>query len=346
MKKLKVIQIGVTHEHAEGKMRTLLSCPGEFEVVGYVNDLNSAHTPYNVTSLLPLYGDLHPMTIQEALEYPDTDMVTIEVPNNELVETAEKFARKGVALHMDKPAGEDLEAYKRLLDICKEKTLPFQIAYMFRGNPAFRFCIRAIKEKLIGDVISIECDMNHCYGGEQYREYISKFKGGIMYNLGCHLIDFIVAAMGRPAAVHSFIRSVAGDVESSGNNSYALLEYPNAFAHIKVCGKVPGCTPARSMSVKGTKGTIFFSPMERFDGKGLELELLMQEDTPSYPAGKHTLVFNPVTDRYINQLREFAGIIRGERTESAYTVEHDLLVHEVVLAASGLKDFGGNLCMQ
>jgi predicted dehydrogenase len=88
----------------------------------------------------------------------------VEVPNNELVPIALCCAEKGLAMHMDKPAGEEMAPFKQLLDVCKAKNLPFQMGFMFRGNPAFQFCIEAIQNKLIGDVVEIIADMNHCYG--------------------------------------------------------------------------------------------------------------------------------------------------------------------------------------
>ncbi len=339
MQKIKIVQIGVTHEHAEGKMTTLLGMDDVFEVAGYVNDLQSASTPHVVNTLQPIYNGLPELTLQEVLDMPDLQAVNVETPNNELVAASLTFARKGIAVHMDKPAGENMELFTELRNLCQQRNIPFQIAYMFRGNPAFQFSLQAIKEKIIGEVISIECDMNHCYGGEPYREYISRFAGGIMYNLGCHLLDFIVAAMENPDKISSFLRSVPGDPPESRNNCFALLEYPDAFAKINVCGKTPGCIATRSMKITGTTGAITFSPLERFDGQGNKIKLLLTKPAGNFPAGEHTISFPPVFDRYREQLLKFAAMIKGEETETVYTADHDLLTHRVILAASGYTEW-------
>ena len=334
MEKLNIIQIGICHEHASGKWGTLKKRSDLFELIGYVDERDFCKTPWlHQFFNADLYADHRKLTLDEALNYPGLDAVTVEVPNNDLVPVALKCLEHGLPMHMDKPAGEDLALYKKLLDGCRAKNLPFQMGYMFRGNPAFRFCIRAIREKLIGEVFGIEADMNHCYGDESYQEYIGKFPGGIMFNLGCHLIDFVAAAMGRPDNVTAFLKPAPGYTDPIRNNCMAVLEYPHALATLRSCSKNIENTVGRSMRIAGTKGTIRFSPLERFDGRSVEIELILNEDRGSFPKGRHTLRFQPQRDRYEAQLTELAQVIRGEKQPS-YSYEHDLLVHEITLAAA------------
>ena len=334
MEKLNIIQIGICHEHAYGKFASMKKRPDLFNILGYVDERDFCKTP-RLTQFFNEnhYADYRKFTLDEALNYPGLEAVTVEVPNNDLVTVALKCMEHNLPMHMDKPAGEDLALYKKLLDGCKAKNLPFQMGYMFRGNPAFQFCIRAIREKLIGDVFEIEADMNHCYGNEIYQEYLGKFPGGIMFNLGCHLIDFVAAAMGRPDNVTSFLKSAPGYSDSIRNNCMAVLEYPHALVTLRSCSKDVCGNGGRTMRIAGTKGTVKFNPIERFDGKSVEIELTMSEDNGLFPKGVHTLRFPPQRDRYEVQLAELAQVIRGE-AQSTYSYEHDYLVHEVTLAAS------------
>ncbi len=334
MGKLNIIQIGVCHEHAGAKFATLLKMQDVFNVVGYVDERDFCKTPYYVKAFSPApYEGCRRLAFEEALDYPGLDAVAVEVPNNDLVSVALKCMEHNLAMHMDKPAGMDLALYKKLLDGCKERNLPFQMGFMFRGNPAFQFCIRAIREKLIGDVFEIEADMDHCYGNEDYQEYLGQFPGGIMYNLSCHLIDFVVAAMGRPCNVTPFMASAPGYPDSIKNNCMAVLEYPHALVTLRSCSRDACNTWGRAMKIAGTKGTIKFSPLERFDGKSLEIGLTLAEDSGPFPKGSHTLGFPPQLDRYEVQLAELARVIRGEARQT-YSFEHDYLVHQVTLAAS------------
>lgn len=334
MDRIRIAQIGITHEHANGKMYSLRKLPEVFDIVGYVDDREFSKSPRFGNDFVKPYEGLRKLTLDEAFNMPGLQAVTVEVPNNELVPVALRCMERNLAMHMDKPGGEDLTLYKTLLDGCKERNLPFQMGFMFRGNPAFQFCIAAIRNKLIGEVFELEADMNHCYGGEPYQEYIGKFAGGIMYNLGCHLIDFVAAALGRPENVTPFLKSAPGYPAAIRNNCMAVLEYPHAIVTLRSCSKDIANTDGRRMKIVGTNGSIAFNPLERFDGKPVELSLNLAAAAGEFPAGKHTLRFPPQADRYEAQLLELARIIRGE-IQNPYSYEHDCLVHEVTLAAAG-----------
>ena len=110
-------------------------------------------------------------------------------------------------LHMDKPAGESLSAFKKVMDEAARRGLTVQMGYMFRNNPAMQLCQKAVREGWLGDIFHVRADMGHHYGGESYQRYLSNFKGGIMFNLGCHHIDMIVSMLGRPEKVTPFLKS-------------------------------------------------------------------------------------------------------------------------------------------
>ena len=205
MERIKIAQIGVSHEHAAGKIITLRQMSDVYEIVGVVDD--SATAAPKFPNGMEHFEGLRRMTEEEVFRYPGLQGVVVEVPNTELVPTAIRCMEHNLPMHLDKPAGEDLTLFGKLLDGCRAKNLPLQMGYMFRGNPAFQFCLKIVKENWLGDIFEVEADMNHSYGGESYQEYLGHFKGGIMFNLGCHLIDFVVAMMGAPEHVVPFLKS-------------------------------------------------------------------------------------------------------------------------------------------
>ena len=234
MKKIKIGQIGICHEHANGKINTLKGLPDVFEIVGVVDDRESSKgAKFLPADLLKPYEGLKFMTEEELFNVPGLQAVTVEVPNTDLVPTALRCMERNLALHMDKPGGEDLKLFGKLRKGCEDKNLPFQIGYMFRGNPAIQLAIRAVKEKWLGEIFEIQASMNHNYGNAAYHEYLGAFKGGIMFNLGCHLIDFIMKLAGRPDKITPFLKSTPGTPSSFKNNCVAVLEYPNSTATIR-----------------------------------------------------------------------------------------------------------------
>jgi predicted dehydrogenase len=240
----------------------------------------------------------------------------------------------GLAMHMDKPGGDDLELFGKLLNACKAKNLPFQMGYMFRNNPALQFCRKAVDEGWLGEVFEIQAGMSHNYGGESYQEYLANFKGGIMFNLGCHLIDLVVSILGRPDNVTPFLKSAPGSPGNCMNNCLTVLDYPHTNVTLHACSREVDGLEHRRFKLCGAKGTVELIPLERFDGKPLTMRMTLLEENEEYAAGTHTVDLGVQHDRYQGQLLELARIINGE-IENPYTYEHDYLVQEVVLAASG-----------
>lgn len=339
--RLRIGQIGVCHEHAEGKMRTLRALPAVFEVVGVVDDrAATAGSARFAGDDLTAYDGLRWMSEAELLALPDLDAVVVETPNADLVPTALRCLERGLPMHLDKPAGWDLALYDRLLAGCTARALPFQMGYMFRNNPGFRFCLQAIRAGWIGEVCEIQADMSHDYGGEPYQRYLGAMPGGIMFNLGCHLIDFVIEALGRPERVTPFLRSAPGDAAAIPNNTLAVLEYPQATATVRACSRKVAGLEQRRLTVCGTNGTIELCPLERFDGEPLLLHLTLREARGGHAAGRQVIDLGVRRDRYQDHLLEFARIIRGEEQDRRGRA-HDRLVHEAVLAASGCASWTG-----
>ncbi|HWK59672.1 MAG TPA: Gfo/Idh/MocA family oxidoreductase [Parapedobacter sp.] len=329
--KIKIGQIGVCHEHASARMDTLKKMSDVFEIVGVVDDRNSTAARFSGNNLKSFEG-LKWMSEEELLNYPGMQAVMVETANSDLVTTSIRCMNRGLAIAMDKPGGEDLALFQQLINGCKTRNLPFQMGYMFRGNPAIQFCQRAVREGWLGDVFEMRGTMSHNYGGEGYQRYLSNFHGGIMFNLGCHIIDLIVSMLGRPEKVTSFLGATKSAADSAYNNCLAVMEYAHAKAWVHACDSE--FRGQRYLKISGTKGTIELSPLERFDGKSLELDLRLRDGNAQYTSGNHVVTFDAQDDRYIGQLAEFAKVIKGE-IANPYTFEHDLLVHQVHLAASG-----------
>ena len=331
--RIKIGQIGVCHEHASGKIEALRKLPDLYEIVGIVDDRKSTAAKRAGDDLRP-YKGLTWMTEEELFRVPGLQAVAVEVPNADLVPTAIRCMQHNLSMHMDKPGGEDLALFEELLTGCEQRKLAFQMGYMFRGHPAFQFCKKAIRQQWLGDIFEIQADMSHDYGGASYQEYISHFKGGIMFNLGCHHFDFIVSVLGAPQRITPFLGSTQGASSNAKNNTMAILEYPHALVSVSACDiKVNGIA-RRSLRINGSKGSIELSPLERLDGKPVQLQLILKEGNSQYAAGTHTIDCGIQTDRYTDQFIELAKIIKGEM-ENPYTCRHDYLTQKVTLAASG-----------
>ncbi len=338
MDRIKIGQLGVCHEHAPGKMQTLRLLPEVFEIVGVVDDRPTATTAKFVGSDFKMYDGVKMMTEEELFQTPGLQAVAVEVPNLELVPAAFRCLERNLPIHMDKPGGDSYDEFERLRSGYEKRDLPFQMGYMFRGNPAMRWIQEAFRKGWLGEIFEVQASMSHNYGDKEYQEYMGQLPGGIMFNLGCHLIDFVVSLMGRPSTVTPFLLSAPGDPDRIKNNCVSILTYPHATVTLRASSREVDGLSRRRLKICGTKGSVDLCPLERFDGQPLTMDLVLNEDAAELAAGKHTLSFDPVRDRYEEQLMDLARMIRGE-IKNPYDIHHDCLVQEVLMAASGITNW-------
>lgn len=332
MKKIRIAQFGITHEHASGTIEVARRRSDIFEVVGVVDDSASTTARQSKVVNPKPYEGLPRLTEAELLSRTDIDAVFVETTNDDLPAAALKCAEAGFHMHMDKPGGQAMEPFATIVETCRRKNLVLQMGYMYRTNPALLFCRRALREGWMGDVVEIDMNMNR-YDNDSYREYIRTFKGGAMYNFGGHLLDFVVSVLGRPDKVTPFHKCTRGDgVE---DNTLAVLEYPRANATVRIAITDADGIPHRRVIVRGTKATFELAPTEPIPYTlPFNVRFTCAVANPEFGVGNHHPELKPLGLRYDDQLIEFAQCVRGE-IANPYPYEHELLVQEVLLAASG-----------
>ena len=71
-------------------------------------------------------------------------------------------------------------------------------------------------------------------GDPGYRRFLGKFKGGMMYYLGCHMIDMAVHFCGFPDEVipMNICTGVDADTKDYG---FCVLRYKNGLSFVKTC---------------------------------------------------------------------------------------------------------------
>jgi predicted dehydrogenase len=333
MNKIRIGQIGVRHEHASGKMEALRRLADVYEVVGLVAEEGAPE------AAAACYAGVPVMTEEQLFATPGLQAIAVETDMTELAATATRCMERGLHIHLDKPGGETLEPFRQLLAGCQARGLALQMAYMYRTNPAIQFCFRAAREGWLGDLFEVHTVMSR-WDDDTYRAFLARFPGGAMYNFGSHLLDLVVTLLGRPDNVVSFQKATRGD--GLMDNGLAVLEYPRATATVRAAIVEADGMMHRRLIVCGTKGTAEVCPLEypgRYHLDPLHVRLTLREDTPEHAAGTHVINVGVTDGRYEAQLLEFARVIHGEIADP-YTYEHDLLTHEVILAAAGYRPWG------
>ena len=298
----------------------------DFEVVGIVEP-NERRRAALATS--KTYAGVPLMTEDELLNAPGLQAVAVETEVKGLVPTAARCIAAGKHIHLDKPAGESLPALRRLLCDATAHKLNVQMGYMLRYNPAFVLCRKLIREGALGEVFSIEAAMGKIQGDAE-RRALAPYRGGAMFELGCHVIDSVVAILGRPEKVTPHSRSSSPLKDGFPDNQTAVLEYPSAIVTVRSVLVEWDGGARRQFVVCGTKGTMEIRPIEH-----PEARLTLSAAHGEYKAGKQMLTFPKGRGRYDGEFEDLAKVIRGEKALE-FSPAHDLAAHETILRASGL----------
>ncbi len=327
---IKIGQIGTANQHAY-KIGSLRKLTDLFEVVGFVEDDPKWRERALRSSC---FKGLKVMSTEELLAVPGLQAVAIETEERVCIPPALQCIRAGKHIHLDKPCGESLPELEQLLDEAKAKDLTVQVGYMYRNNPAVQFCIKAVRDGLIGNVFDLDTAMGR-YDGQGYRNLIKEYKGGIAYILACHLIDIVVSLMGEPAKITPYLRQTRDD--GVLDNCLAVFEFSrDRLATVRTSITEAKGFQRRRLKVMGDKGSIIIQPIEsQGNMSGGVLTLALEEDRGGFNKGIQNVDMPPLKNRYEDQWREFAAVLNGEMV-NPYTYEHDYIVHKCHLQACGL----------
>ena len=349
-RRARVVHWGIIHNHSQGKWDAVLKLTNDFEMVGWVDDRASKAMRMREPNV-GIYTNYPCFTPQQVFDQVKPDLIVVETANSDLVEVSTEIARHGIPMHMDKPLGVDQAGYRKMSNICEMRGMPLQIGYMFRANEAINKMVELAKGGVIGEVYSIDANLDHSYGYPKYPEYATHYPGGTAYLLTCHAIEWAMPIFNdeMPIRTYSIIKPAPGDPEWALTHSLTIMEYPRANATFRVCSR--GTQPCRHIRIDGTDGSMELEPIEDFrtvkhttglneglaPADKLEVKMFLKKDKPPYKAGLNRIVFPMPKDRYAGQLQELARILRGEIPNPPGLYEHDLKVHKVSLDACNLK---------
>jgi predicted dehydrogenase len=321
--RIKIGQIGVGHAHAS-KLSADRDSP-DYEVVGVVEPDGALRKRAEDE---PAYRGLKWLTRDQLLETPGLQAVLVETRVKDLLDNAEACVSAGKHVHLDKPAGESLGQFRRLLDTAAKKKLLVHLGYMYRYNPVVVLLREFLKKGWLGDVFEAHAVMSKVVDPAS-RKQLAEYRGGMMFELGCHVMDLVVGVLGRPKEVTPFNRHSSPLDDGLLDNTLAVLSYPRATATVRSSALEVEGGGRRHLVVCGTEGTFHIQPLDNPTAR-----VSLSKAREEYKKGTQEVEF-PKYTRYVADAADMARIVRGEK-QADFTPEHDLSVQETLLKACGL----------
>ena len=172
----------------------------------------------------------------------------------------------------------------------------------------------------------------NCRHPDEKRAWMSKFPGGMMFFLGCHLVDLILQIKGAPDNVIPLNRCTGMDGVTAQDFGMAVFEYADGVSFAKTSACERGGFLRRQLVVTGTKGTIELKPFEVGCGPLQYTDKSESFDTAWHVPGR--IARSELFDRYDAMMASFAAMVRGEK-ENPWTPDYELELFRTVLKACG-----------
>lgn len=328
MKKIKVAQIGTSgNSHGNCIWESMIKQKDIFDIVGYALPESEREKFPDRAKAFEGYKE---MTVDEILNNPEIEAVAVETEEIYLTKYALMVANAGKHLHMEKPGGVDLADFEKLVEILKSKNLTFSTGYMYRFNPKIQEALAKVKNGELGEIYSVEAHMD-CKHPAEVRQWLQNFPGGMMFFLGCHLIDLIYQIQGEPEEIIPFNCSTGYDEVTANDYGMVVFKYKNGVSFAKTCDNENGGFLRRQLVICGEKGTIEIKPLEVWTEGGqytvmneaYSTEWLKEWDTSK----------SEVYDRFDGMMRNFAEMVRGK--ENPYSYDYELGLYKLILRSCG-----------
>jgi len=328
MKKIKVAQIGTSkNSHGNAIWHSMKKQSDLFEIVGYAFPENEREKFPDQAKGFEGYRE---MTVEEILSDPEIEAVTVETEEIYLTKYALMVAEAGKHLHMEKPGGVEIADFRKLIQILKSKKLAFTTGYMYRFNPKIKEAFEKIEKGELGKVYAVEAHMSAPHTDE-VRSWLYNFPGGMLFFLGCHLIDLIYRIQGEPDEIIPLTSSTGVGGIQAEDYGMVVFKYPNGVSFAKTCDVERGGFLRRQLVICAEKGTIEIKPLEVLAENGQ-----YTVSNACYHYQWHTPWETSKTDvynRYDDMMRNFAEIVRGK--ENPYSYDYELGLYELILKSCG-----------
>lgn len=203
------------------------------------------------------------------------------------------------------------------------------MGYMYRYNPAVVLMREFLQKGWLGEPFEVHTVMSKVVSPAS-RVGLNDYPGGIMFELGCHIIDLVIGVLGKPVEVIAHRQHASRVGDNLLDNMLAVLTYPKALATVKSSAMEVEGFARRHFVVCGSEGTFHIQPLDRPN-----VRVALSTDRGKYKKGYQDVPFGAY-QRYVADAADMAKIIRGEK-DADFSYEHDLTVQETILKASGLS---------
>jgi predicted dehydrogenase len=166
---------------------------------------------------------------------PELDLIVVATPNRTHVPLARAALASGLAVVVDKPFAPTADEGRALIDEARRRRLLLTVFQNRRWDGDFLTVRRVVAEGELGPVVRFESRFERWRpvpkGGWRERGDPAE-AGGLLYDLGSHLIDQALTLLGPVASVHAELDRRRDGVEADDDVFVSLRHASGARSHL------------------------------------------------------------------------------------------------------------------
>lgn len=329
---LKLGMLGMWHSHAQGIVRQVAEHPEEFSLAGFY-DSDPQVVAAQSKRWEPLLKDFRVYDKPDELLQLPLDGVVVEGRVYENLALARLALESGRPVMLEKPAGVNLDEHRRLIDLAQKKHLHVQMIYLFRYMSAVQELLARARRKEFGRIYEFRGRLpKDLPSYPQYVDELGRYKGGIYFEMAGHLVDLLVALLGKPRKIAPHLaHHHTAEPKSFIDHGVSLFEFENAFGIIEIPA-LEVAPHSRRIEVYGTEGALVVPHLGsgHLANKNSQPIEVFRKGAADWQTVELTAATLQIAD-----LREFAAVVAGKKLPD-FNMEHDLVVQEALLASSGM----------
>jgi len=312
--------LGASYSHFKGKLQVVRESP-DWRLIGI------SETDVDIRESLRKQ-DVPLLSRDELLRSPEIRVIAVESAVHEHAADGRAVLEAGKHLHLEKAPAANLDAFSEILKLAQSKDLLIQVGYMWRYHIGINKALEAARLGWLGSIHYLKASIATSISHDR-RSELARFAGGIMFELGGHVIDPIVRLMGSPRKVTPFLRKDASYSDSLRDNTVAVMEWEHAIGIVQTSTLEPDASRRRSFELHGANGSAIVNPIEP---PALHLDLT--KPAGPYPAGAQKIAL-PEYRRFVDDFADLAAAVRGAR-KLRVSFQEDLMVEQALLQCSGM----------
>lgn len=250
------------------------------------------------------------------------DLVVVAVPNTGHVEVADAAIRAGVPLVVDKPLASTVAEAEGIVARARAASVPLTVFQNRRWDSDQLTLRRLLGEGALGEVARYESRFERWRpapkAGAWREELSSEEGGGVLLDLGSHLIDQAIDLFGPPTGVYAEVAARRGG--PADDDAFVALQHSGGTVSHLWCSAV-AAVPAPRLRVQGSAAGLLVADLDPQEAKlragerptGADWGMPIEAEYPRLVRGETS---EPVTPEPGNW-RRFYELLRDALTTDA-----------------------------